>query len=74
MKRSNMLGKIPSVIINYNEADCIINRDKAMEMAETILQMQEEVGMLPPIDSWSLQMDGDKADPFNVAYYTWEEE
>ena len=48
MKRSEMLSKIASVIINYNEADCIINRDKAMEMAETILQIQKEVGMLPP--------------------------
>jgi hypothetical protein len=48
MKRINMLSKIASVIINYNEADCIINRDKAMEMAETVLQMQEKLGMLPP--------------------------
>jgi hypothetical protein len=49
MKRSNMLSKIASVIINYNEADCIINRDKAMDMAETVLQMQENAGMLPPV-------------------------
>lgn len=46
-----MLSKIASVIINYNEAHCIINRDKAMEMAETILQVQEEAGMLPPPDN-----------------------
>ena len=50
MKRSEMLGKIASVIINYNEAHCVINRDKAMEMAETILQIQEKIGMLPPPD------------------------
>lgn len=48
MKRSEMLSKIASVIINYNEAHCIINRNKAMEMAETILRVQEENGMLPP--------------------------
>lgn len=48
MKRSEMLSKIASVIINYNEANCVINRDKAMEMAETILRVQEENGMLPP--------------------------
>ena len=42
MKRSEMLSKIASVIINYNEAHCIVNRDKAMEMAEVILGMQEE--------------------------------
>ena len=48
MKRSEILSKIASVIINYNEAHCIINRDKAVEMAETILQIQEELRMLPP--------------------------
>lgn len=42
MKRNDMLSKIASVIINYNEAHCVINRDKAMEMAETILGIQEE--------------------------------
>jgi len=45
MKRSEMLSKIASVIINYNEVDSIIKRDKALEMAETILQVQEEDGM-----------------------------
>jgi len=53
MKRSNMLSKIASVIINYNEADCIINRDKAMEMAETVLQMQED---LSATDWWTEPM------------------
>jgi hypothetical protein len=48
MKRSEMLSKIASVIINYNEVDSIIKREKALEMAETILQVQEEAGMLPP--------------------------
>ena len=50
MKRSEMLSKIASVIINYNEAHCVINRDKAMEMAETILQVQEKNGMYGPRD------------------------
>ena len=48
MKRSDMLSKIASVIINYNEVTCIINHDKAMEMAETILRVQEKASMLPP--------------------------
>ena len=74
MKRSEMLSKIASVIINYNEAHCIINRDKAMEMAETILRVQEENGMLPPLNDWSLHTDGDKAGADNVRYYTWESE
>ena len=48
MKRNDILFKIASVIINYNEVGSIINRDKALEMAETILKVQEEAGMLPP--------------------------
>ena len=48
MKRSEMLSKIASVIINYNEAHCVIDREKAIEMAETILQVQEEIGIYPP--------------------------
>lgn len=50
MKRSEMLSKIASVIINYNEVHCVIDREKAMEMAETILQVQEEKGMYGPKD------------------------
>ena len=48
MKRSEMLSKIASVIINYNEAHRQTPREVALEMAETILQVQEEAGMLPP--------------------------
>lgn len=48
MKRSKMLSKIASVIINYNEVGSVIKREKALEIAETILQVQEETGMLPP--------------------------
>jgi hypothetical protein len=48
MKRSEMLSKIASVIINYNEVDSVIKHEKALEIAETILKVQEEVGMYPP--------------------------
>lgn len=48
MKKSEMVSKIASVIINYNEINCIISRDKAIEIAETILEVQKENGMLPP--------------------------
>jgi hypothetical protein len=44
MKRSEMLSKIASVIVNYS----VIKRAKALQLAETILQVQEEAGMLPP--------------------------
>jgi hypothetical protein len=43
MKRSEMLGKIASVIINHNEVTCVINRDKAMEMADIEKEMNEMV-------------------------------
>lgn len=48
MKRSEMLSKIASVIINYNEVDSVIKREKALEIAEIILQVQEEAGIYPP--------------------------
>lgn len=41
MKRSDMLSKIASVIINYNEVGRVTSREKALEMAKTILDMQE---------------------------------
>ena len=72
MKRSEMLGKIASVIINYNEADCIINRDKAMNMAETILYIQEEAGMLPPPDYTETYYSGDEPGGYNPNF--WEDE
>lgn len=73
MKRSEMLSKIASVIINYNEAQCIISRDKAMEMADTILQVQEKSGMLPPFsppEKLSVMQDERKY----TIYYKWEPE
>ena len=69
-----MLSKIASVIINYNEVDSVIKREKALEIAETILQVQEEAGMLPPFDDWTYQMDGDRANPEGTFYFKWEPE
>jgi len=48
MKRSEMLGKIAAVIINYNEPHRYTDRETAIEIAETILKVQEEAGMQPP--------------------------
>lgn len=81
MKRSEMLSKIASVIINYNEAHCIINRDKAMEMAETILGVQEKNGMLPPVhifedqhEDYCATYDGDECNCNPVRDNQWEPE
>lgn len=71
MKRSEMLSKIASVIINYNEVDSVIKREKALEMAETILQVQQEVGMLPPKNP-DYEESGIMEDL--GCYYEWEEE
>lgn len=48
MKRSDMVSKIASVILNFNEPNSYVDRKKALEIAEVILQVQEENGMLPP--------------------------
>jgi hypothetical protein len=78
MKRSEILSKIVSVIINYNEAHCVINRDKAMEMAGTILQVQENAGMMPPnrkAISWSeIGIPNDQTEKPNFTVYMWEPE
>lgn len=74
MKRSEMLSKIASVIINYNEAHCIINRDKAMKMAETVLQIQEEVGMLPPVNQGSIKIEEGEDGELFIPIWKWENE
>ncbi len=74
MKRSEMLSKIASVIINYNEANCIIKREKAMEMAETILQVQEEAGMLPPANEGSIKIEEGGDGQLFIPIWRWEEE
>jgi hypothetical protein len=43
MKRSEMLGKIAAVIINYNEPHRYTDRETAIEIARTILAVQEEL-------------------------------
>jgi hypothetical protein len=48
MKRSEMLGKIAAVIINYNESNRYTDRETALEIAETILTTIQRNGMLPP--------------------------
>lgn len=80
MKRSEMLSKIASVIINYNEVDSVIKREKALEMAETILQVQQEVGMLPPEtkatpeDFTHIDLRQDFLDKHDFTVNKWDEE
>lgn len=45
-----MVSKIASVILNFNEPNSYVDRNKALEIAEVILQVQEDNGMLPPPD------------------------
>ena len=72
MKRSEAILNIINVLRLTGNHYCDDGRDE--QDAERILKRLEAIGMLPPINSWSLQMDGDNADPFNVHYYTWESE
>jgi hypothetical protein len=48
MKKSDMVSKIASVIINHNEPISYISREKALDMASCILEVQEELNMYPP--------------------------
>jgi hypothetical protein len=59
-----MLGKIAAVIINYNEPHRYTDRDTAIEIAKTILAVQEEAGM-----QRFLTENGDKH-----YYAAWEDE
>jgi hypothetical protein len=47
MKRSEMISKIASVIINHNDNISHTPRNKALEIATVILDFQEELGMGP---------------------------
>lgn len=48
VKKQDMAGKIASVILNHNCEKMQIDRKLALQIAETILRLQEECGMLPP--------------------------
>ena len=56
MKRSEMLSKIAACIINHNEPHRYTDRETALQIAEIILQVQEEAGMLPPESSRSIRL------------------
>jgi len=66
MKRSTMIKKA----LNHTSNTVCVNE----EQVERMLEVFEKLGMLPPLNDWSLHTDGDKADADNVLYYTWEEE
>jgi hypothetical protein len=49
MKRSEMISKIASVILNHNESNSMVSREKALDIAKVILDVQkEEEQMNPP--------------------------
>lgn len=48
MKRSEMIGKMMSVLINQNTPEHQIDRNEAKRISEIILEMQVKEGMLPP--------------------------
>jgi hypothetical protein len=49
MKRSEMISKIASVILNHNEPDSMVSREKALDIANVILDTLESKGMKPPV-------------------------
>lgn len=66
MKRSEF---IRNALHSSNNTVCV-----TAEQVEVMLDIFEELGMLPPLNDWAFHMDGDHADPENIRYYTWEEE
>jgi hypothetical protein len=75
VKRSEMLGKIAAVIINYNEPHRYTDRETAIEIAETILAVQEEAGMQPPnVTLEELFKDGLHVIGDTNYYAVWEDE
>lgn len=66
MKRSEF---IQSVLNSYSNT--VFTTRAQVEVA---LDMFEKLGMVPPLNEWDFNMDGDHADPDNIRYYTWEEE
>ncbi len=48
MKRSQMVSKIASAIINYRTPSNFTTREHALEVAETILTIQEKLGIIKP--------------------------
>ena len=39
-----------------------------------IFHLEHIIGMLPPLNNWSLHTDGDHADSKSIIYRTWEDE
>jgi hypothetical protein len=68
MKRNEAIEEIRKILA-VNGKD-----DGYGELEEAILHHLEAIGMLPPLNDWSLHTDGDKADTDNIRYYTWEPE
>lgn len=66
MKRSEFVKKV----LNSYDNGMFVNG----EQVRNAIELFEKMGMLPPLNSWSLHTDGDHADPDNILYYTWEEE
>ena len=66
MRRSEF---IRNALHSYNNTVCV-----NVEQVEVMLDVFESMGMVPPLNDWDFNMDGDHADPDNIRYYTWEEE
>lgn len=66
MKRSDFIRE---ALHSYENTVCL-----NAEQVEVMLNIFEKMGMVPPLNDWAFNMDGDHADPDSIRYYTWEEE
>jgi hypothetical protein len=78
MKRSQAISKIASTLINYRTADSylLITREYALEVAETILTIQEELGIIKPTHKKTIIRRDIEAMPYEdfVEVSGWEKE
>lgn len=69
MKRNEMLSRMSFLIDSmiYLKKDC-------HEMADAILQMQEELGMVPPANEGSIKIEEGKDGQLFIPIWRWEDE
>lgn len=68
MKKSEAKQKL----LEFYERKTDLNGRVTME--ELLNFCTDELGMLPPLNNWSLHTDGDNANPNDIRYRTWEPE
>ena len=73
MKRSDVVEEMIKEYDRWQDQDAKFGGGRKAAMS-SILKAMESLGMLPPLNNWSLYTDGDNADTKSIIYRTWEPE